>query len=766
MQTFAERFSTFVVTRRRGVLAAWALLIALAATGLPRLHVNNNHRLFFSADNPELLAFNALEDTFVKNDTLNFVVAPPDGRVFTPASLRIVAQLTERAWQIPYVSRVDSLTNFQATEGQRDDLVVRELVPDPAALDDAGAEDVRRRALAEPLLAGALVREDARVTAVNVVVQMPRRDEAAEVPEVVAAARALAREFETRHPGLRIYLSGVVMMNNAFAEAALHDAETLVPLAFAVVIVGVGLFGGGARGSLGCLAVVALACIVAMGTGGWLGYPISAATSAAPVVILTVAVANCVHILDAHGRYLAQGMLPQPALIAAVQGNLKPIFFASLTTVIGFLTFNFSEVPPFRQLGNLVAFGDIASYLLAITLFPALLAGTAAPPAARNPAPSRALAALAEFVIRRRRSLALGMGGVSLLLIACIPRNELNDVFVEYFDDSITFRRDTDFVVANLTGVYHFYYTLDSGAEEGINDPVFLREADAFVGWLRTQPEVRHVASYTDILKRLNRNLHGEDPAAYRLPETRELAAQYLLLYEMSLPYGLDLTNQIDVGRAAIKITVGMDTLSSRAAIDFNARAEAWLAAHAPHIAHAEGSGTALMFSHLGLRNIHSMLTGTAIALVLISGILVLMLRSLRLGVLSLVPNLLPLAAGFGLWGLLVGEIGLSLSVVASMTLGIIVDDTVHFLTKYRHARRALGQAPEDAVRHAFQVNGRAMAVTTAVLVAGFLVLSLSSFELNAGMGLLTAGVIALALVADLLLLSPLLLLLEKSRDA
>lgn len=765
MQTFSERFATFVVTRRRLVFAAWAVLIALAATGLPRLHVNNNHRLFFSADNPELLAFNALEDTFVKNDTLNLVVAPADGRVFTPATLRVVAALTERAWQIPYVSRVDSLTNFQTSEGRGDDLVVRELVPDPDALDAAGTADVQRRALAEPLLAGALVREDARVTAVNVVVQLPRTNEAAEVPEVVAAARALAREFEAEHPGLQIYLSGVVMMNNAFAEAALHDAETLVPLAFAVIIVGVGLFGGGARGALGSLAVVGLACAVAMGLGGWLGYPVSAATSAAPVVILTVAIANCVHILDARGRHLAEGLAPVPALIAAVQGNLKPIFFASLTTVIGFLTFNFSEVPPFRQLGNLVAFGDVASYLLAITLFPALLAGATAPPAPRNPAPSRVLAALAEFVIRRRRVLAFGVGGAALLLIACIPRNELNDVFVEYFDDSIEFRRDTDFVVANLTGVYHFYYTLDAGAEDGINDPDFLREADAFVGWLRAQPEVRHVASYTDILKRLNRNLHAEDPAAYRLPASRELAAQYLLLYEMSLPFGLDLTNQIDVGRAAIKVTVGMETLSSRAAIDFNTRAEGWLAAHAPHIAHAKGSGTALMFSHLGLRNIRSMLSGTVIALVLISGILVFMLRSPRLGLLSLVPNLLPLAAGFGLWGLLVGEVGLSLSVVASMTLGIIVDDTVHFLTKYRHARRELGQDPEDAVRYAFAVNGRAMAVTTGVLVAGFLVLSQSAFELNAGMGLLTAGVIALALVADLLFLSPLLLLLEKPRD-
>jgi predicted RND superfamily exporter protein len=284
------------------------------------------------------------------------------------------------------------------------------------------------------------------------------------------------------------------------------------------------------------------------------------------------------------------------------------------------------------------------------------------------------------------------------------------------------------------------------------------------VAWLRAQPEVEHVASYTDTLQRLNKSMANDDPAAYRLPGARELAAQYLLFYEMSLPYGLDLNNQINVDKSAIKITVGIETLSSRAAIAFNARAEAWLHANAPHVAVGTGSGTALMFSHLGLRNITSMLWGTVLALVLISGVLLFMLRSIKLGLLSLVPNLLPLGVGFGLWGLCVGQVGLSLSVVASMSLGIIIDDTVHFLVKYQRGRREQALSPEDAVRYAFRVNGRAMLVTTIVLMVGFLVLSLSKFELNAGMGLLTAGVIAFAVLADLFLLSPLLLYIEGHR--
>ena len=763
----AEAYARIIVAHPWRVIALWLGLVLVAAAGLPHLEFNNNHRLFFSPDNPELVAFNRLEQTFSKNDTLNFVVEPADGTVFSAQSLRLIAALTTAAWQVPYVSRVDSLTNFQHTTAAGDDLIVQDLVPDPAADPDAAAlARLRAIALAEPLLHGALIQEDARVTAVNAVVQLPRRDEAHEVPAVAAAARQIARDIEARYPGTRIHLTGLVMMDNAFAEASREDLHALLPASFAVMIVLIAVLLGGWRGAAGCVAVIALAIVIAMGLAGYLGYPVSSATSAAPVIILTVAIANCVHILDAYRQALGTGMPRETALVDAVAHNLKPIFFASVTTVIGFLTFNFSEVPPFRQLGNLVAFGDFASYMLAVSLYPAVLALQAAPRPDSREIPVRWLDALATRVITHRRGLVLGSSALLLGLTACIPRNTLNDVFVTYFDESTEFRRATEFTTEHLTGVYHLYYTLDSGQEGGVHNPAFLAKADAFAAWLRAQPEVRHVASYTDILKRLNRNLHGDDPRWHKLPDAADLAAQYHLLYEMSLPYGLDLNNQVDVARQSIKLSVAIETLSSRAAIAFNDRAETWLAQAAPDIAAGKGSGTALMFSALGVRNIGRMLAGSALALVLISGLLVFMLRSPRLGALSLLPNLLPLGAGFGLWALAVGQVGLSLSVVASMSLGIIIDDTVHFLVKYQRARDAFALSPAEALRQTFRANGRAMLVTSLVLVGGFLVLSFSRFELNSGMGLLTALVITFALTVDLLLLSPLLLWLEERRRA
>ena len=314
--------------------------------------------------------------------------------------------------------------------------------------------------------------------------------------------------------------------------------------------------------------------------------------------------------------------------------------------------------------------------------------------------------------------------------------------------------------------MYSLDYSLASIEPGGITDPGYLADAAAFAEWYRAQPETIHVSVITDTFRRLNMSMHGDDPAEYRLPDNRELAAQYLLLYEISLPFGHDLNNQIDVDKSATRMTVTTQTLSSNEVIALNRRALHWQTDHAPNIVPAESSGTTLMFANLGRRNIIAMLVGTTIALVGISFVLIFALRSLRVGLTSLVPNLVPGALGFGIWGLAVGQVGVSLSMVTAMTLGIVVDDTVHFLSKYQRARRELGHTSPDAVRVAFRTVGAALLTTSLVLVAGFVVISLSSFELNSDMGRLTALVIALALVADFLLLPPLLMKIDARRSA
>lgn len=740
-------------------------LVAAAASGARFLAFSNDYRIFFSAENPQLVAFENLQNTYTKSDNVLFVVAPADGNVYSVETLQAIEWLTEQAWQIPYSIRVDSLSNFQHTRADGDDLVVEDLVRDAANLSAAELQRIRRIASEEPLLVNRIVSPAGQVTGVNVIVQLPGIDPAQEVPQVVAFSRDLARQMSQRYPALELHLTGIVLLNNAFSEMSLLDMQTLVPVMFAIIVLVLVILLRSVWGTLATVLVILLSIVTALGAAGWMGIKLTPPTAASPTMIMTLAVANCVHLLVTFLQRMREGEAKSDAMRESLRINLQPIFLTSVTTAIGFLSMNFSDAPPFRELGNIVAIGVVASFVYCIALLPALMLLLPVRFSASHSRSVAAMDALAEFVVTRRRPLLWAMALLVGGLIVLVPRNQLNDEFVKYFDDSVQFRIATDFTTAKLTGIYNISYSLESGQSGGISEPEYLRKLEEFANWFRQQPEVLHVNSLSDTMKRLNRNLHADQPEWHRIPQRRELAAQYLLLYEMSLPYGLDLNNQINVDKSATKLDVTLKSVSSNGVIALEARAQQWLKENAPPSMQVNGASPAIMFSHIGARNIRSMLGGTTVALLLISFILVFALRSLRIGLISIIPNLVPAGMAFGLWGLLVGQVGLALSVVTGMTLGIVVDDTVHFLSKYLRARREKGLSPADAVRYAFHTVGTALWTTSAVLIAGFLVLTGSPFELNSGMGLLTAITIGLALVADFLLLPTLLMTLDKKEN-
>lgn len=766
MEQLEQELGRWVLRHRWLIIIATLLVVLFAAKSATGLNFTSNYRTFFSEENPELLAFDALENTFTKNDNVIIILEPDNGNVFTRETLAVVEELTEAAWQIPYSNRVDSITNFQYTEAKGDELIVRDLVKNAESLDQSELESIRDIAINEPLLVNNLISDDARITAVNITVQLPGIDEATENPEVVKAARQLAAKIEKQHPHIKTYLSGFVLLNNAFTEESKRDVAKLVPVSFTLMLLLIGILIGSFMSTIGTLLVIAFSIVIALGIGAAFGLPITPPTATSPTIILTVAIANCVHILVSFLHAIRQGMERNDALIESLRLNLQPVSLASITTAIGFSMMMFSDVPPFRHLGLLVASGVLASLVMSITFLPALMSFM--PIRTRRVREDKPIMMifLGEFVVKHRSALLWIMSSVVIVLLLALPRNELNDVFVHYFEEDVQFRADSDFMTENLTGVYTIEYMLDSGESGGISKPGFLADTAKFANWLREQPEVLHVNTITDILKRLNKNMHADDQSMYKLPKERDLAAQYLLLYEMSLPYGLDLNNQINVDKSSIRISAKLITLSTNEILDMEHRANNWLEANAPHIKQGLGTGPTMMFAHIGERNIKSMLLGTTFALILISILLVFAFRSVKIGLLSLIPNLVPAAMGFGLWGIFVGEIGLSLSIVTSMTLGIVIDDTVHFMSKYLRARREIHLSPPDAVRYAFTSVGRALLITSIVLVAGFLVLATSSFELNSGMGLLAAVVISLALVADFLLLPALLMKIEEKSYA
>lgn len=759
------KYTEWVLKWRYLVILFSLIAVGLIGSGAPKLMpLSNDYRVFFSEENPQLRAFEELQNTYTKDDNVLIVISPKDGQVFTPETLAAIQDITEQAWQIPHSIRVDSVTNFQHTYAEEDDLIVDDLVVDPDALDASQLEQIKQIALQEPQLAGRLISADAAHSGINITIQLPGVNLMEENPQTVAYARKILQQAEADYPQIEFRLAGISMLNNAFPEASMSDGQKLIPLAFAVIIIALLFLLKGISGTVATVILVLFSIIIGMGAGGHMGIQLSPPSASAPIIILTIAIAGAVHLLVTMLQEIHRGMNKHDAIVESMRVNFTPIFLTSITTALGFLSLNSSEAPPFADLGNLSTFGVVAAFVLTVTFLPAIM--FMLPIKAKHfVAGTNLMDKLGGFVVEKRRSLLLSLSVAVLVLLAMIPLNSLNDIFVNYFDESIEFRRDTDYTTQNLTGTYSIAYSLDSGEKGGVSEPGFLAQVEKFANWYREQPEVMYVSSITDTFKRLNKNMHGDDESFYRLPNSRELAAQYLLLYEMSLPYGLDLNNQIDVAKQATKLNVVLQTISSNELLALEDRARDWMQKNTPEMV-TEGASPAIMFAHIGKRNIISMLGGTTFALIMISLILILALRSFKYGLLSLIPNLFPAGVAFGLWGLFVGEIGLALSVVTAMTLGIVVDDTVHFISKYIRARKEQGLDSQQAVRYAFRNVGVALWVTSAVLIAGFMILAQSAFALNAGMGLMTSIIIGIALVLDFLLLPPLLMAIDDRQQS
>lgn len=757
----ARNYAEWIMHYRWVVLIVSILSMLLLASGGRFLKFDNDYRIFFDGDNPQLVAFEELQSTYTKNDNALIVLAPKNGNVFTKETMTAVADVTEKAWQVPFSLRVDSLSNYQHTYAEGDDLTVIDLVEDPAALDEQKLQAIKDVALNEPLLVRRLVSTTGHVTAINVTLELPGKDATTENPQAVAKIREIEQYIRDTYPEMEVYLSGIVMMNNAFPEASQYDMKHLIPLAVLIILAMVFLLLRNVTGTVVTFFVIVFSVMGAMGAAGWLGIHLSPPVMSAPIIILTLAIADCVHILSNWIHGMRKGLDKKAAMVESLRINTSPVFLTSITTAIGFLSLNFSDAPPFRDLGNIAAMGVIFAWIFSMTFLPALvtlLPARVKPKTETSHTPM--MDKIADFVITQQKRLIWGMGILIVALIAFIPRNELNDIFVQYFDERIQFRTDTDFIVENLTGVYFVDFSLNAKEDNGVSIPAFQQDVEDLSNWLREQPEVLHVNTITDIMKRLNRNMHADDSSWYKLPDQRDLAAQYLLLYEMSLPYGLDLNNQIDIRKQSTRLSVTLETLSTTNILAFEQRVQDWMVANTPSI-QTVGSSPTIMFAHIGKKNIQSMLVGTVLAFLMISLILLIALKSWKYGLLSLIPNLVPAGMAFGLWGIVDGQVGLSLSVVAAMTMGIVVDDTVHFLSKYLRAIREQALSAQEAVRYAFSTVGSALWVTSAALVAGFLVISTSSFELNSGMGLLVSIVVVFALVADFLFLPPLLMKLH-----
>lgn len=766
---FSRSFSEKIIRFRWVVILVSIAVVAAGSYGSRYRTYSDSYRIWFDESNPDLKAFDVLQNTYTKADNILFVVEAKDGNIFSKEHLAAIEWLTQQSWKMPYSTRVDSITNFQNTSANGDQLVVKDLAKNSESLSAAELAKIRETALNDPLIVKNLVSEKGHVGAVNIMITLPGKDPM-ETAESAGFAKNLKNEFQEKYPNTNIYLTGFMMMNYSLPEFAGQDMATLIPLMNIILIVALAILLRSFMGVLTSLVLVWMTLSVSNGIAGWFGFPITSISAIAPTIIMTLAIADCVHLLVTFLKLVRQGVERKEAITQSLSLHLFPITVTSLTNFIGYASMNFSESPPFRQFGNTVAVGAAALFLLAIFFFPALIAVLPGWGKKRvevdsdQPSLGRWESRIAEFTIRHRYKLVGGMTVLCAVFTALAFTNELNEEWVKYFAKRTSIRQDSDFTAANLTGIYDIQYALESGAPGGVNEPEYLRTVEKFNEWYRSQPEVISTMAITDIVKRINRSMHGDDESFYRVPERNDLAAQYLLLYELSLPYGMDLTTFVKGDKSATRMLVRTRNLTTQELVRLDKRAQGWLHANAPRAMAEAGIGgsQSVMFAKIANRMIDGMVKGSIFSLVLTSLLLIGIFRSLRLGLVSLIPNLVPIGLAMGIWALAIGQIGMTIALTISTTLGVIVDDTIHFVGQYLRARRREDMEPEEAMREAFKHTGLAIGFTTIVLFLGFLVLALSPVELNRDMGLITALTVLIAAGVELLFTAPLILVVEE----
>lgn len=755
--TGTERLAAALLRFNLPALIALLLVLAALAAGLPRLEVTSNTRAFFGDGNQEFLDLQAIEETYTRPNTLLVALIPPEGTAFAPATLETLREMTDDAWQVPYVLRVDAPVNHMHTFAQGDDIFVEPMLDEYEDITPEAAARFAELAMASDSLRNALLSEAGDVFGLTIRVVLP--DDAPEAgQEVETYLRDLSARWEAENEGWSVHMLGGLLANTLLRQVAVDDIRYLVPLSFLAAMGFLTLALGSLRSVAVTISVLAASTLATFGFAGWVGIPLTAGTAISPLAVMVLVSTSCVHITLGTVRAAESAKSAHP-FAHALRENLAPVTVSHLTTAFAFACLNFAPSPPLANMGNIVAFGLIFGLVAVFIILPTFFANKPPLRTGRLMVSQQAMRRFAGWVARTSGVWLIVFPLLGVLGLYGVSRIEFNDNVIRYFDDRYELRQDAEIIQERLTGLETLQFSLRAPDGASVFDPAYLRAMDRFSDWLLVQPGVVSVSGLSNIIADINRSMSGDDPEAEVVADTQPGNAQLLMFYELSLPVGMDMTSALDVDRTQSLLVATVRSTHASELRDLADRAEAWLLDNEAAIA-TRATGLSIAFARISERNNSQMLIGFAVVLLIVSLTLVVTLRSVRYGVLSLIPNLLPALMAFGLWGVFMRDVNLGSTVVTTMTFGIVVDDTVHFLMHFLRCRRRK-MATLPALEETFSVAGSSILLTSLALIFGFGIMAASGFAINQHIGLLTAVVILFALLSDLLFLPALLVKLQ-----
>ncbi|MEZ5551991.1 MAG: MMPL family transporter [Pseudomonadales bacterium] len=734
------------LNRRKLVpLFIWVLLICVSIFGATHLTINPNNRVFFSNSDKEFSELLAFESAFSSNTNIIFSITSSSTIFDDPQLVTAVEWVVDEAWKIHGVSRVDSLENYPFGEYSEDEIVLSNVLE--VLCPSANCLKSRADEVLKPHLINRFISEDYRTLAVVASVEFDLKDQEA-VSRLDMGARLLSETFNSAYPELALHYSGAVPMMQAFVDASNSDLSVLVPVATLAFFLLLWIFLGNFVLSLIMVLLGLFSIVLTLGCAGWFGHIINTATATVPLVIFTLVTAASMHVFLYIARdysYTREDV--SKAVRRAIVANFWPVVLSGLTSVVGLLSLTFVSSPPVQQLGLLSAVGVGFGTLLLLTFAPPLLS------LVTRIEPSRSIVAIQRILNWRARKIEAGEDSVivaSLLLALCcvgLPFLKIDEDFVRYFDPSYSFRVNTEAITASLSSPYHAEVIVDTGVSGGIFSPDVVRFVEHLEREIQSRSVVVNVLSMVDVLEEAARVLGGQSDLAKL---TAEELAQYFLSFELSLSKGQSTADFVDVDLRKLRISVLFGDTAMRGIRDFEASLRKWIDSNNKNGLEIQITGEGIPTAHLSSESIREMSAGIFVSLLFSSFALGVVYRSAKVVLVSLLAIAVPVLAGFGIWGATVGEIGMAATMVVAVTIGVVIDDAIHLLYRYRDGYANLDLSPHGASAYSLHRTGAAVLATSIVLAGGFSVLMLSGFRMNSTFGICSALVIVLALVYNI----------------
>lgn len=797
MTTSFEHLGYGIYRHHRIIIATALMLLCLAAWQLPKLTFDTSTEGFLHKDSEELKTYDKFRHQFGRDDLILIASDPPD--VFDLAFLdKLKALHQDLKANVPYVDDITSLVNARHTYGDGDTLKVEDLLTDWPQ-DAESLAKFKKDAMSNEFYRNLLLSEDGRFTAIVIktspyAYEAPQDDLLDGFDEIEAgfatAAQshrkltdkensaivdAVSRIVEAHQTdSFPLYVAGPPVVALTLKQMMRADIRVFVVLTIATIAIVLFVLFRRFNAIVLPLIVVACSLISTLGLMAFFGVPIKSATQILPSLLLAVGVADSVHILAQYYRRLGESESKADAIAHAIGHSALPVILTSITTAAGLASFAGAEVAPVADLGVFSSLGVLFALLYSILLLPAMLAllpGSKRPRSAgkaQNNWIDYALVRTANFSVDHARSIIVVSTFVILGALLAATNLRFSHNPLTWLPPDMPVRQATELLDKELKGTISVEVVLDTGVENGLQDPEFLHALDAtgaaLSGLTEGDIQVGKTWSLADILKEIHQALNENDPEYYRIPAARDLIAQELLLFENT--GNDDLRDVVDSLFTEARLTVRVPWVDAVQYPSLLDRVAAIVGEHLKGQAEITITGIMVLLARTIDATMITAATSYIVAFAIITLLMILIVRRVGLGLISMVPNVLPVLASLAVMWLVGIPLDMFTILIGSIAIGLAVDDTIHVLHQFDRYHKQTGSTRE-AVLLTFQTTGRALLITTIVLAMGFFVFMFATMHNLINFGFLTGFTILVALVADFLLLPALLTVItDDKREA